>query len=128
MRILNLNGKFETFASMLVYEFFWIRVYSIQIQNNGIWTSVYGESIGTRGEVLLGDGETIATVRYTMNCRKTTHMEFTTSKGTTFGPFGWEDEDDVVTFVVQVGCFLKIYEDIRVFPILYLISLISRIR
>ena len=48
-----------------------------------------GVRIGTKGELLLRDGETIVSVRYTAREESTNGVEFTTSKGTTFGPFGW---------------------------------------
>ena len=67
---------------------------------------MHGGSVGTRGEVLLGDGETITTVRYTVGVSKITGMEFTTSTGTTFGPFGWDEGNEIVVKVSPaIVCF-----------------------
>ena len=66
---------------------------------------MHGGSIGTRGEVLLGDGETVTTVRYMVNVSKITSMEFTTSTGTTFGPFGWDEGNEIVVQVSPGNVF-----------------------
>ena len=80
---------------MYFHNFFFNRIYSIQIQHNEHWTSVHGAAIGTRGEVLLADGETIVFVRYFVNGKRTNGMEFTTSSGTSFGPFGGDGGDEI---------------------------------
>ena len=58
-----------------------------------------GATIGNRGEVLLGDGETITSVRYTVLVARTTGVEFSTSSGRTFGPFGFDDGDEIAVNV-----------------------------
>ena len=84
---------------MYFHNFFFNRIYSIQIQYSGHWTSVHGAAIGTRGEFLLADGETIVSVRYFVNGKRTNGMKFTTSSGRTYGPFGGDKGDE---FMAQV--------------------------
>ena len=73
---------------------------------------MHGGSIGTRGEVLSGNGETITTVRYTVSVSKVTGMEFTTSTGTTFGPFGWDKGNEIVVKVSPaIVCFFFNYKN-----------------
>ena len=84
---------------------------------------MHGGSIGTRGEVLLGDGETIATVRYTVGVSKITGMEFTTSAGTTFGPFGWDEGNEIVVKVGPAIVFFSIIKTVVLFVIRLILHL-----
>ena len=53
-----------------------------------MWTSVKGAQIGSLGEILLPDGETISKVRYWAAQWSTDAVEFTTSGGDVHGPWG----------------------------------------
>ena len=77
----------------------------MQIQHNEHWTSVHGAAVGTRGEFLLADSETIITIRYFVNLKQTSGIKFTTSSGTTVGPLGFEDGDEIVAPVRLLHSF-----------------------
>ena len=53
-----------------------------------MWTSVKGAQIGSLGEMLLSEEETISRIRYWAAAWNTAAVEFTTSGGDVHGPWG----------------------------------------
>ena len=53
-----------------------------------MWSARRGKDIGSLGELLLADYETISFVRYWVADDRTYGIEFTTSTGTVHGPLG----------------------------------------
>ena len=62
--------------------------FRIQLQFGAMWTSVKGAQIGSLGEILLSEEETISKVRYWAAPWSTDAVEFTTSRGDVYGPWG----------------------------------------
>ena len=74
----------------------------IQLQFGQVWSTRKGDNIGSSEELLLADNETITHVRYWKMHTKTDAVEFTTSKGKVYGPWGTTDAVQVQSF--QVCC------------------------
>ena len=60
----------------------------IQVQYNGTWTATLGTNVGLMKEILLQDGETIVEVRLWKQEAASLALQFTTSPGIVYGPWG----------------------------------------
>lgn len=71
------------FSSEPLYKFL-----SIQVQYNGTWTATLGTNGGLMKEIPLQDGETIVEVRFWKQEASSLALQFTTSSGIVYGPWG----------------------------------------
>ena len=64
------------------------------------WTSVKGATIGSMGENLLSGNETITHVHYRVRESKTNAIEFTSSEGSVYGPWGETRGEEITIQVI----------------------------
>ena len=78
------------------------------------WTSVKGAAIGSMGEIVLSGNETITHVHYWVRESKTNAIDFTSSEGSVYGPWGetWGQEITIQVIITarnEVGARLCFY-------------------
>ena len=75
-----------------------------------VWTSVKGNDIGSVGEIVLSGNETITHVHYWVYLSKTNAIEFKSSEGAVYGPWGaTSDQEITIQVIIWLNRFAKLY-------------------